>query len=104
MAPNGQWRLAPAYDVTFCEGPAGYHQMDVMGEALAISRTHLLRLAEEAEVPQDIAGMMVDGISAAAARPREPWPPLRMNWQVNGSVVAECLPIRLDGYTSPYYA
>ncbi len=34
MAKNGQWKLAPAYDVTFCEGPGGYHQMDIMGEAL----------------------------------------------------------------------
>jgi serine/threonine-protein kinase HipA len=68
MAPDGQWRLAPAYDVTFCEGPGGYHQMDVMGEALAISRTHMLRLAEEAEVPQDIAGMMVDNICEIASQ------------------------------------
>lgn len=24
MSPEGRWRLAPAYDVTFCEGPGGY--------------------------------------------------------------------------------
>ena len=34
MSRAGDWKLAPAYDVTFCEGPGGYHQMDVMGEAL----------------------------------------------------------------------
>ena len=68
MAPDGQWRLAPAYDVTFCEGPGGYHQMDVMGEALAISRAHMLRLAEEAEVPQDAAGMMIDEICELASQ------------------------------------
>lgn len=68
MAPNGQWRLAPAYDVTFCEGPGGYHQMDVMGEALEISRAHMLRLAEEAEVPQDVAGRMIDGICEVASQ------------------------------------
>ncbi len=32
MEKNGQWKLAPAYDVTFCEGPGGYHQMDIMEE------------------------------------------------------------------------
>jgi serine/threonine-protein kinase HipA len=44
MAQDGQWKLAPAYDVTFCEGPGGYHQMDVMGEALNISRDDLYKL------------------------------------------------------------
>lgn len=68
MARDGQWRLAPAYDVTFCEGPGGYHQMDVMGEALAISRTEMLRLAEEAEVPQDMAGKMVDDMCDVASQ------------------------------------
>lgn len=51
MSPVGEWTLAPAYDVTFCEGPGGYHQMDVMGEALEIRREALLRLGEhEAEL------------------------------------------------------
>ncbi|WP_244114720.1 type II toxin-antitoxin system HipA family toxin [Burkholderia cepacia] len=68
MAPHGQWKLAPAYDVTFCEGPGGYHQMDVMGEALEISRTHMLRFAEEAEVPQDVAGRMIDDICEVAGQ------------------------------------
>nr|WKF56289.1 Serine/threonine-protein kinase toxin HipA [Paraburkholderia busanensis] len=68
MAREGQWRLAPAYDVTFCEGPGGYHQMDVMGEALAISRAHLLRLAEEAEVSQGDAGVMIDRMCEVASQ------------------------------------
>ncbi|MBU3086488.1 type II toxin-antitoxin system HipA family toxin [Acinetobacter seifertii] len=44
MEKNGQWKLAPAYDVTFCEGPGGYHQMDIMGEALNISRNDIHKL------------------------------------------------------------
>lgn len=56
MNAQGEWQLAPAYDVTYCEGPAGYHQMDVMGEALDISRTALLKLGmEEAELSQQQA-------------------------------------------------
>ncbi|NKF29385.1 MULTISPECIES: type II toxin-antitoxin system HipA family toxin [unclassified Pseudomonas] len=58
MSKSGQWTLAPAYDVTFCEGPGGYHQMDVMGEALEIGRKAMLDLAEEAEVSAETA----DGI------------------------------------------
>ena len=68
MARNGQWRLAPAFDVTFCEGPAGYHQMDVLGEAMAISRADMLGLAEEAEVPQDVAAMMIDDVCKVASQ------------------------------------
>lgn len=47
MSSAGQWKLAPAYDVTYCEGPGGYHQMDVMGEALEIRRKHIMSLGEE---------------------------------------------------------
>ena len=43
MSQNGQWKLSPAYDVTFCEGPGGYHQMDIMGEALDIPRQALVK-------------------------------------------------------------
>ncbi|MBH1817019.1 type II toxin-antitoxin system HipA family toxin [Stenotrophomonas sp. STK16_22] len=68
MSPDGQWRLAPAYDVTFCEGPNGYHQMDVMGEALAISRADMLRLAEEAEVQQGDASLAIDSICEVASQ------------------------------------
>ncbi|MEG5267214.1 type II toxin-antitoxin system HipA family toxin [Pseudomonas sp. JDS28PS106] len=68
MSRDGQWRLSPAYDVTFCEGSGGYHQMDVMGEALSISRTQMLRLAEEAEVPPAAAARIIDGICEVASR------------------------------------
>lgn len=33
MDKNRQWHISPAYDLTFNEGPNGYHQMAVMGEA-----------------------------------------------------------------------
>lgn len=47
MSQNGHWKLAPAYDVTFCEGPGGYHQMDIMGEALDIPRQALVKLGTQ---------------------------------------------------------
>lgn len=51
MSASGEWKLAPAYDVTWCDGPGGYHQMDVLGEALAIRREHIDRLGiQEAEL------------------------------------------------------
>ncbi|WP_268796539.1 type II toxin-antitoxin system HipA family toxin [Pseudomonas huanghezhanensis] len=68
MSSSGAWQLAPAYDVTFCEGPRGYHQMDVMGEALAIDREMMLRLAVEAEVCEETAGAMIDSMCGVASQ------------------------------------
>lgn len=63
MSATGQWRLAPAYDVTFCEGPGGYHQMDVLGQALEIDRAALLRLGEqEAELAPSEARAVIERI------------------------------------------
>lgn len=66
MSATGTWTLAPAYDVTFCEGPQGYHQMDVLGEALDIRRAALLGLADEAEIPQAAANVIIERIGQVA--------------------------------------
>lgn len=61
MSSKGQWQLAPAYDVTYCDGPGGYHQMDVMGEALNISHQALLRLGmEEAGLSQQQTAEVIE--------------------------------------------
>lgn len=41
------WRLAPCYDLTFCEGPGGEHQMDLCGEGCNITRAKMLELAKQ---------------------------------------------------------
>ncbi|MBP0712017.1 type II toxin-antitoxin system HipA family toxin [Burkholderia sola] len=68
MSRSGQWTLAPAYDVTFCEGPGGYHQMDVMGEALRVDRAALVGLAKEAELSAAAAGDMIDAMCGVASQ------------------------------------
>lgn len=68
MSKTGEWTLAPAYDVTFCEGPSGYHQMDVMGEALEIGREDMLRLGtHEAELSARETGTLIDQICDVAS-------------------------------------
>lgn len=68
MSKTGKWTLAPAYDVTFCEGPYGYHQMDVIGEALEISRKNIVHLGEqEAELSARDAGYIIDSICDVAS-------------------------------------
>lgn len=39
------WKLAPCYDLTFCEGPGGQHQMDVEGEGRTPGKVELMKLA-----------------------------------------------------------
>lgn len=60
------WRLAPAYDLTYCEGPAGEHQMDVCGEARAIPRAKMVELAKQGGVDAGFAQASLDRALALA--------------------------------------
>ena len=69
MSQNGQWKLAPAYDVTFCEGPGGYHQMDIMGEALDIPRQAIVKLGtQEADLSVQEVDEIISSICKVANR------------------------------------
>ena len=41
------WKLTPAYDLTFSPGPGGEHQMDICGEGRDPDRSHFFMLAEK---------------------------------------------------------
>ena len=56
LARDRRWRLAPCYDLTFCEGPGGEHQMDVCGEGRNITRADMLELARQGGVDIRWAG------------------------------------------------
>jgi len=45
MDENFTWKLAPCYDLAYCVGPGGEHQMDIEGEGRNPQRSHLLKLA-----------------------------------------------------------
>jgi serine/threonine-protein kinase HipA len=62
-----QWKLAPAYDLTFNEGPGGEHQMDVCGEARTPGRAELMQLATVAAVPATEASEIIDLIGSVAS-------------------------------------
>ena len=79
MSAAGNWTLAPAYDVTWCEGPGGYHQMDVLGEALDIERKHLQSLGvQEAELSADHVNGIIEKVchfaTALSAIARDKYP------------------------------
>ncbi|MGN6230699.1 MAG: type II toxin-antitoxin system HipA family toxin [Trinickia sp.] len=66
MRRDGTWCVAPGYDLTFNEGPGGYHQMDVCGEAMRIERSHLLDLASKAGIKKEDAAAVIDQVCEAA--------------------------------------
>lgn len=67
LGHDRRWRLAPAFDLTFSEGPMGQHHMDVCGEGGAIERRHLLRLATEGGVRLRTAERIIDRMVEQAA-------------------------------------
>ncbi len=68
---DGQWKFSPAYDLSFCEGPNGEHQMDICGEARLPAREHLLELAKNNSIAQKVAVQIIDRIAAVAEHFRE---------------------------------
>ncbi len=68
LGRDRRWRLAPAFDLTFSEGPRGQHHMDVCGEAGAVTRGHLLRLATEGGVAIPEAEAVIDRMAEQAGR------------------------------------
>ncbi len=52
MERDGTWRLAPAYDLTWCMGPGGEHSTSVMGHGKDITRAHLIELGKKAELKE----------------------------------------------------
>lgn len=52
---SGQWNLAPAYDLTFSQGPGGEHTTTVAGEGQQPTIQHCLQVAGEAGISVKIA-------------------------------------------------
>lgn len=67
LGQDRRWRLAPAFDLSFSEGPMGQHHMDICGEGIAVERGHLMRLASEGGVPMKAAEATIDKMLAQAA-------------------------------------
>ena len=67
LGADRRWRLAPAFDLTFSEGPRGQHHMDICGEGNAVERAHLLRLAVQGGVSPKVAEATIDRMRVHAA-------------------------------------
>ncbi len=50
MDATGEWKLSPAYDLTFSSGPRGEQSTMVMGEGKSPSLEHLIKLGVDAKI------------------------------------------------------
>lgn len=70
LREDGAWTVAPAYDLTFSDGPAGEHALDVAGEGRAPRLAQLLEVAKKTGVAAKTANACVAEVRAAVAA----WP------------------------------
>lgn len=50
MDPAGEWKLSPAYDITFSSGPGGQQSTTVLGEGRNPTSAHLRALGQKAKL------------------------------------------------------
>lgn len=65
MDERGEWRLAPAFDLTFASGPGGEHYMAVEGEGNAITRRHVASLGARHGIARRRIIEIVEAVRAA---------------------------------------
>lgn len=65
MDNAGQWRLSPAYDLTFSHGPRGEHYLDVDGEGRRPTRAHATTLAQKHGIALPLANKIIDEVRAS---------------------------------------
>lgn len=66
LGKDRRWKLSPAYDLTFNVGPGGEHQMDIQGEGKNPDHSHLMGLADDADLDQKEAQEVIDQVIETA--------------------------------------
>lgn len=72
MNEAGDWKLSPAYDLTFSSGPGGEQSTMVMGEGKNPGVEHLLKLGEIAKIRRATVNQIIDQTDHALSQ----WQPL----------------------------
>jgi len=91
MDDRGEWRLAPAFDLTYSNGPGGEHYMAVVGEGRTITRAHIEKLGKSHGFSVKTVAAIIDDIRTALA-----------DWPVHAreTGVTASLPIVSEGLAS----
>jgi serine/threonine-protein kinase HipA len=67
MDERGEWRLAPAYDLTYAPGPGGEHYLDISGEGRRPTRAHAGKLGKSHGFDEKRVTAIIDEVRAAVA-------------------------------------
>lgn len=78
MDAQRHWKLAPCFDLTYSEGPGGEHQMDVCGEGLNITRSHLTKLAQQGGLDARWSAQRLDAMLEVV----DQWPTLVGSFEI----------------------
>ena len=81
MDSTGEWKFAPAYDLTFSSGPNGEQSTMVMGEGKKPSLQHLKKLGIEANLSKSNINEIIDQTQYALSK----WNILAKNHNVSNS-------------------
>jgi len=65
MDAEGDWRLAPAFDLTYAAGPGGEHYLDVEGEGKTPAREHVEKLGAKHGLSAKEIARVIDEARAA---------------------------------------
>jgi len=61
MDRHGGWRLSPAYDFIFADGPGGEHTASLNGKGKEIVRAGFLAVAEKVDMHYQTVNAIIDG-------------------------------------------
>ncbi|ANP45904.1 type II toxin-antitoxin system HipA family toxin [Candidatus Viadribacter manganicus] len=67
MDDRGDWRLSPAYDLTYAAGPGGEHYLDVEGEGRTPTRGHVEALASRHGLSDKQTAAAIDDVRSAVS-------------------------------------
>jgi len=67
MDEHGQWRLAPAYDLTYSAGPGGEHYLNIEGEGRNPTREHVQALGRRHGLSNRVIDAVVEEVRSAVA-------------------------------------
>lgn len=81
MDSDGDWRLAPAYDLTFSNGPGGEHYLAVEGEGRAPTRAQVVTLGRRHGLSDRMIAEIIDTVRDALAD----WPVIATELGVTAS-------------------
>ena len=70
MDPTGEWRLAPAFDLTYAPGPGGEHYLDIEGEGRRPTRAQVTSLGTKHGLDAKRVTAVIEEVAAAVAN----WP------------------------------